>query len=415
MRRLALLQLLIVGVVALVWANDDKKPEAPVKDFVVHEWGVWRVHHDVELANADMRATWDELPPFVYGQTMSRDFPRHWDEPKVVKKPVIFFHAPKAMEADVRVDFASGVPAVWWPATQTPAYQGEDFRGRSVAPERPVKYLEWKLHLKQSLWNNRQLPELKPVAKTHWMNVLRGVKCDDVYAPVGQRNFGLEREKFVYYDGLLPRGDAVSVTVAKERVSLKNQAKFAVLDVWIIDNRDAKPRLGRLPLLDAESAKDVDLTAAKDEHWAEDAGKALTAQLHDAGLNEDEAAALTTIWAAEFFHSAGVTLLYRLPQEEYDRLLPLTIKPRPEKVVRVGLVQQVLVQPEMAARIARLVRQLDDDEFAKREAAQQELTKMGRAAFGELRRLKATTTAPEAKRRLEELLEKLDAQRAIPK
>src|SRR5579872_1207823 len=163
MRRLALLQLLIVGVVALVWANDDKKPEAPVKDFVVHEWGVWRVHHDVELANADMRATWDELPPFVYGQTMSRDFPRHWDEPKVVKKPVIFFHAPKAMEADVRVDFASGVPAVWWPATQTPAYQGEDFRGRSVAPERPVKYLEWKLHLKQSLWNNRQLPELKPV------------------------------------------------------------------------------------------------------------------------------------------------------------------------------------------------------------------------------------------------------------
>ena len=29
------------------------------------------------------------------------------------------------------------------------------------------------------------------------------MKCDDVYATVGQTNFGLEREKFVYYDGVV--------------------------------------------------------------------------------------------------------------------------------------------------------------------------------------------------------------------
>jgi hypothetical protein len=414
MRWLGLLMLLLAGAVGLLGAADEKKPDDPVQGFLVHEWGVWRVHNDVHAANADMRATWDELPAFVYGQTTTRDFPRHWEEAKLVKKPVIFFHAPRAMEAEVRVDFPSGVPAVWWPATENPAYFQDEFRGRNTTPDRPVKYLQWKLQLKESLWKNRQLPERKPLSKTHWMNTLREVKCDEVYAPVGQRNFGLEREKFVYYDGLLPHGDTVSIKIEKEHVSLNNQAKTAIFDVWVIDNRDAtKPRVGRLPRLDGSETKDVDLTAQKGERWAEDAGKALTAQLKDAGLNEDEGAALTTIWSDEFFHSEGVTLLYRLPQEEYDRLLPLTVKPRPEKIVRVGLVQQVSCDPALAERVARLVKQLDDDEFEKREAAQRELTKIGRAAFGPLLRLKPTITAPEAKRRIEELLEKNDAQRAL--
>ena len=130
-------------------------------------------------------------------------------------------------------------------------------------------------------------------------------------------------------------------------------------------------------------------------------------------VNADEAASLTTIWAQEFFHSGGVTLLYRLPQEEYDRLLPLTVKPRPEKIVRVGLIQQVSCEPEFAERVERLVKQLDDDEFDKREAAQQTLEKLGRAAYGQLRRLRPNIFAPEPKQRVDQLLEKMDSQRSL--
>ena len=51
---------------------------------------------------------------------------------------------------------------------------------------------------------------------------------------------------------------------------------------------------------------------------------------------------MVTIWTADFFRGAGVTLFYRVPpQEEYDRLLSLTVRPHPEKIVRVGLVQQI--------------------------------------------------------------------------
>src|SRR6476620_4425774 len=97
MRWLGLLTLLLAGVVGLLWAADVSQPEAPVKGFFVHEWGVFRVQDDADLANADMRAEWDALPAFVYGQTTTRDFPHHWTEAMDVKKPVIFFHTPKPL------------------------------------------------------------------------------------------------------------------------------------------------------------------------------------------------------------------------------------------------------------------------------------------------------------------------------
>jgi hypothetical protein len=416
MRWLGLLTLLTAGVAGYLWAADVKEPaDPPLKGFLVHEWGVFRVHDDVELANADLRQQWDELPPFVYGQTMRRDFPRHWDRVQVeVLKPVIFLHAPRLMTAELRVDFPSGTPAVWWPATENPAYHGNELEVPRK-PERPVRSLQWKLHLQQPPWKSSPLVGPKPLSRGHWMQTLREVRCDDVYAPVGERNAGLEREKFVYYDGVLPAIHALSVKLEGGRATLTNRAKFTTFDVWVVDNRDpSKPRLARLPRLGAGESKDVELAPAVREAPRDDfADAALTAQLKDAGLNEDEAGALTTIWADDFFRGPGLALLYRLPQEEYDRMLPLTVKPRPEQVVRVGLVQQVPFDKDMADRVARLVKQLDDDAFNKREAAQCELEKLGRAAYGHLRRLRPTVFAPEPKRRVDELLEKVESQRTI--
>ena len=415
MRWPGLLTLLFAGAAALLWAADDKKPDEPVKGFLVHEWGVWHVHDNLDLANADMRTQWDELPPFVYGQTTTRELPSHWDNESrtIILKPVLFLHAPRAMQAEVRVDFPKGMPAVWWPATEHPAYQGNDEEDVDrKKSEKMAKFLEWKLHLQQPLQGQRS--PVRPLDKPHWMQALREVKCDDVYVSIGQRKLGMEHEKFVYYDGLLPRLKALSIKIDKEKVVLKNQEKYAVFDLWVVDNRAAgQPCVGRLPRLDAGASTELDLAPMRKARWEENAAEVLTMQLKDAGLNLDEAKSLVTIWTADFFRSAGVTLFYRVPQEEYDRLLPLTVRPRPEKIVRVGLVQQIPFDADFAERIAHLVKQLDNDDFDKREAAQRELEKLGPVAFGYLRRLQPTVTAPEAKRRLDQLLEKHDAQQLI--
>jgi hypothetical protein len=416
MRWLGLLTLIVAAGAGLLWAADAKPPaEPPVKGFAVHEWGVFRVHDDVEWANADARAEWDGLPKFVYGQTAGRDFPRHLDNLRPIYKPVVFFHAPQAMRATVRVDFPRGVPAVWWPATASPAISYDDFQGPVERPvARPARSLEWRIDLKNLLRPEAINIVRRPLDKAHWMNKLRDVKADEVYVTVENLGPKVEREGFVYYDGLVPAVQALSVTIDKGSARLKNDAKFAVFDVWLVERRDGeKPRVARLPHLDAREVKDVELAAMKDADWTDDAATSLTTELKAAGLNEDEARSLVAVWKDDFFSSPGVTLLYRLPQEEYDRLLPLTVKPRPEKVVRVGLVQQVPYDKEMNERVRRLVKQLDDDDFDAREAAQKELEKLGRAAFGHLRSWQPKAVSLEAKRRVQAVLEKWDSQRTF--
>src|SRR5262249_25507293 len=59
-------------------------------------------------------------------------------------------------------------------------------------------------------------------------------------------------------------------------------------------------------------------------------------------------------------------------------------------------------------RIARMVADLDNEEFAKREKAVEELEKLGRRAEEALRKALAGETSAEARRRIKGLLDKLE-------
>src|SRR5262249_56424811 len=110
-----------LGCLAACSALQGKDAMPVQKGLVVHEWGVFRVHNDMELANADMRAIWEGLPKFVYGQVTGRSLPRHWHNVEIVDRPVIFFHAAQPVECELRIDFPRGMPGVWWPGSQRPA------------------------------------------------------------------------------------------------------------------------------------------------------------------------------------------------------------------------------------------------------------------------------------------------------
>jgi hypothetical protein len=414
---------LLAAVLTLTFANQlidwsDAAPDAPpaAKGLVVHEWGVFRVHEDVELANADMRAIWEDLPPFVYGQVSGRDLPKHWQNIEPVDKPVLFFYANDPVTVNLRIDFPTGTPAVWWPGTQKPGIHNGALIGGQ--PNKPFKALEWSLLVKEPpKVKNDQNSTLKQVGDNHWVKTLRDVGAEDIYALVGERGFGAEREKFVYYDGLLPRGKWVKVRVEKEDIGLLNQVDFAVLDVTVVDRRiPGKTRVARLEKLDGKAeSKKLDFEDVEEKSWTEAGTKALLKQLKDAGLLEKEAASLVELWKQELFATEGVAVFYRLPQEEYDRLLPLTMTPRAEKIVRVGLVMHPHCEPDLGPKVAELVKQLNADDFAAREEAQKRLEKLGRAAYVHLIRMERESQPLEVRARLEKLLQKYDSQRGLPK
>ncbi len=402
--------------VALVEEKGSAEGPPPAKGLVVHEWGVFRVHDDVDLANADMRAVLENLPPFVYGQVTGRELPKHWNNVDIVDKPVLFFYAKDPVAVSLKIDFPTGTPGVWWPGTQRPGIdQGILVGGQ---PNKPFKSLEWSLLVKQGpKIKNQQNSKLKEVGDSHWVKSLRDVDADDIYALVGERSFGAEREKFVYYDGLLPRGKWLKISVEKDQIALLNQVDFPVFDVTIVDRRvPGKTRVARLEKIDGNAqVKKPTFEDVAEKSWPDAGIKTLRDQLKEAGLYEKEAASLCEQWKDELFATEGLTLFYRLPQEEYDRQLPLTMRPRPEALVRVGLVQHSHCETDLAEKIAELVKQLNADDFTIREQAQKRLDNLGRAAYVHFARMLREGQPLEVKTRLEKLLQKYDAQQALPK
>ena len=418
MRRVTLLGVIltVVGSLLLAAPEEKGKAETPAhKGFVVHEWGV--------LARPQRRRVGQRRPSANLGRAA-----------EIRLRPGIVARAAEAL-AEHRADgqahsllpFAGRVRGGF--ARRLPQRHSRRVVAGHDQPRRPQRHHRQRAGEQAlqvaGLASARQetagparvnQPAYQDVPDGHWVRTLRGVKADDVYATVGERNFGLEMEHFVYYDGLLAHGKMATITVAEKSVALTNQAKFPLFDVTVVDRRvPNEPRLARLSKLDAGAVQQLDLQDLQGAKWPADGIKTLVGQLKDAGLFEDEAASLVTLWTRDLFESDGVTLFYRLPQEEYERLLPLTLTPRPESLVRVGLVQHPYCEPGLAERVAALVKGLDSDDFDKREAAQKELETMGRAAYVHLLKLRGSITAPEPKRRVELLLEKLDSQRAIQK
>ncbi len=126
-------------------------------------------------------------------------------------------------------------------------------------------------------------------------------------------------------------------------------------------------------------------------------------RLRAAALSEGEAAALWEDLARGDARKAGQAIwtLTAAPQRTLALLRARLRPPDPPPAADV-------------ARIGRLIDQLDDDDFATRDKAFQELGKLGEAAGPALRRALEGSPTAEAKRRIEELVERLDGQKLTP-
>jgi hypothetical protein len=390
---------------ALFLSLPGSAPEADAqeaKGLAVHEWGVVSVYNDVELANADMRAEWDGLPKFVYGRVDGRNVPVN-NLP--VRAPVIYFHAPGPIGLNVKVDFPKGKPAVWWPGN----WNG---RGGFVDINQDIKSLLWNVQLRPGNAANFKQKELP---KGHWMEALRNVKADDVY--ISQTDGQAIKERFIYYDGLIPAPKGLEIQVKGDAIALKSQAKHPLFDVTVIDMRNLrKIRTASIAKLDPEAeVKEVKLAERDQTKWPFDAAEELIGQLKAAGLNEDEAKSLADVWRKPFFETEGVSVSYRLPQDVYDQMLPLTVSPKPEKTVRTLLVHHPHCEPDLGDKVLALVKDLGAIKFEERIEAQKRLQALGKAAFVHLVRARNEAKDPEVKARLTKVLEEFEAEKGFSK
>jgi hypothetical protein len=431
---------LLVFLLLLPWAalnghtpaieQESAKAKLDKDDLVVHEWGVFTVLNDAKYANANRKEEWGSLPTFFYRQFPKerlRWMPSAWD------KPLIYFYAKsESMHLRVKVTFTEGAPVVWWPAAAEPV---DNWPGPQIKDKtRPFRSLTWEA------WLGDKGPPQPKDAKNQWL------KLEDFPLPEGswlqqarlpgasrvtvvgsdpdQPRRGprtqdrLETERFIYYDGLVPAPDYLHCEkVDDTSVTLRNLAKFEISRLVVVDRRvQGQIRFAVFddpqPALAAGTTRKVQTQVIAAADWPAIGKKQVRQALLGAGLFEAEADSLLTIWNDRFFLADGITAFHLLPVSEYDRMLPLEITPAPAaKPVRVAiaLYPHIEVEPALAERIAALVRDLDDPKFQKRSAATKELVEIGPVAIGRLRAELKNNPTLEMQRRIEAVLDRVDA------
>jgi len=418
------------------WSGTIRAPAVslvvrPLKrdDLRVHEWGVFTSYADLAYANAGRKAEWESLPKFFYRQFPTRRL--RW-APMTVDKPIVYFYTNRpGLDVEVTVTFSAGAPVVWWPACASPVDDGMKRKPGAF------RSLTWRARLGKTAPPVRagpvlRLPPGKDQAVTEfdlpegcWLKQARAVKDAAPVTVVGSRLIRgrpwstnrSETERFLYYDGLVPApGLLRCVATAAESVTVRNSARFPLAGLFVIDRRQA--RQGKAagfahhvgPIAPGETAK-ISLRRVPPADLPAKAAAPIRQALTAAGLYADEADGLLKIWRKGFFERPGLTALYLLPRAEYDRMLPLAVTPKPPEIVRVGVAlhPNLEVAAALDGRVRRLIGRLGEDDFRRRQAAFEDLVRIGPPAAGAVRQTLRETKSAEVRARCEKILQAIDA------
>lgn len=126
--------------------------------------------------------------------------------------------------------------------------------------------------------------------------------------------------------------------------------------------------------------RDVAIAADAKALSAEDAVAPWRSRLTDAGLTPADVDVILATLRTQALDDEQLTVVYRMDPAELDKLLPLEVVPLPAKTTRVGLAIVINIDPAAGERIAKLIQQMGDPDWSKREAAYTKLAELGAGA-----------------------------------
>jgi hypothetical protein len=308
-----------------------------------HEWGTF-----TSIAGKDGRAA-DWLP--LTGSTDLPAFVEHFQTPNFkggvrgtvrMETPVLYFYTNHKTTLSVHVSFAQGLITEWYPHANSVEPAGLQTQARLAA-----YYNDWNRRQKQ------------PDSSISWDSVtlesgtsatlLREDSTNHYYAarqtsstPLRiKTQTGDQTEKFLFYRGVASFSVPMSVKLThSEKIVAQNLTTQEIPAMLLFERRgdmigfriaDAS---GAQPTLDPP---ELNANMGSLRQAVEDM---LIAQ----GLYQDEAQAMFETWRDSWFEE-GSRLLYIVPRQFVDSVLPLSINPAPAQTVRVFVGRLELVTP----------------------------------------------------------------------
>lgn len=355
------------------------------KGFVAHEWGTFTsvvgsngalldgMHHEEEV-----------LPAFVYGRAPAmagRKAVEALPEPvnQKMETPVIYFYTPEPQDVTVTVGFPQGVISEWYP-------NAASFEPQLGALTRIAEgNMTWEVGLAHE---EADLVEVAP---------------EDIWAPsrevpaAATVTFGEEQERFIFYRGLARFETPVRVTATDEAVHIHNSAAEDVPAAFLLNVHEGGGTIQALGPVAAGAT--VTATPSPKERpgaFEDRAAAEIAAALEASGLYRDEALSMVNTWRRSYFGNHGLRVLYILPGKWTDELLPLTIEPVPDEVVRTLVGRVEVLTPAQEREVVEMVE-------AAHSADDFPLDALGRFTEPKLRRA-LQLASPETRPLIEDLL-----------
>ena len=364
----------------------------PDQGLVAHEWGTF-----TSVQGADgVQFEWNplvasELPKFVYDRTHPERCPRLSNNDLLGKNsrlalqrmetPVIYFYSAAPQKVNVSVQFPEGIVTEWFP--QATKYER--------------RLMEWNDIQITPAKSQPEFSKLLPVdaSGSHYFAAR---ETDSEFIRVDNalgKTVTTEHEKFLFYRGIgyfkAPLETRLGQT--DDSVILKNNGTEPLSHLYVLFVRNGKGKYLSVDNLPVGKEKAVNLTLQYGQsdltslraHLARDMAQSLTKE----GLFEREALAMVKTWDDSWFGEDGLRVLYTLPRQWTDRVLPLKISPAPAQVTRVMVGRAEMITPAMEWDLLKEITRYGEGSSTLKEQAVANTRAIGLGRFTEaaIRRL----------------------------
>jgi hypothetical protein len=133
-------------------------------------------------------------------------------------------------------------------------------------------------------------------------------------------------------------------------------------------------------------------------------GAAVQHALEATGLFQDEARAMVATWSRSWFQKDGSRVIYVLPREQVDQMLPISFQPPPKELVRTLVGRLEFITPEVQQEVEQAVRDHDSPDAAVRAQAAERLQGLDRFLEPQLRNIAQHGSDAAVRQKAERLL-----------
>jgi hypothetical protein len=354
------------------------QPVAPPR-LVAHEWGTFTSFSGSNGVPVGFSPNNTDLPRFVYHQIAPFSKSGRLNAHGLIsmETPVIYFYTDRETKVDVKVDFPNGWITEWYP------FAAEEPRLSLAAAETKGQSIRWKARLlpgESFEYARSPHDDGNPyyLARATDAVPLQVDVPGDKENPKPELRGGavVQRDNMLFYRGVGTFAPPVTVkALGGGRVVVRNAAGGTASGLALVTVQEGKVGFRALPEVAAGAEAEAVIPEAATQRT--ELAEYLVRNLTAAGLYEKEARAMVKTWDHAWFGEEGTRLLYLVPRAKTDEVLPLTVEPKPEEVVRVLVGRHDFLTPEQEASADQQLKRLRAAE-AEAQAAREALGTLGR-------------------------------------